>query len=147
MMQLGAEGVFVGSGIFKSGNPEKRAAAIVRAVTDYNNPKVLAEVSEGLGEAMVGINGRHQQGRDREAQQHQDGGARTMTRVGVLAVQGAFREHEQVLEGLGAECFDIRNRSDLDRGADALVIPGGESTVMGKLTRDLGILPALRDMV
>ena len=56
MMQLGAEGVFVGSGIFKSGNPEKRAAAIVRAVTDYNNPKVLAEVSEGLGEAMVGIN-------------------------------------------------------------------------------------------
>ena len=56
MMQLGAEGVFVGSGIFKSGNPEKRAAAIVRAVTDYNNPKALAEVSEGLGEAMVGIN-------------------------------------------------------------------------------------------
>lgn len=56
MMQLGAEGVFVGSGIFKSGNPEKRAAAIVRAVTDFNNPKVLAEVSEDLGEAMVGIN-------------------------------------------------------------------------------------------
>ena len=70
-----------------------------------------------------------------------------MTRVGVLAVQGAFRKHEQVLEGLGAECFEIRNRSDLDRGADALVIPGGESTVMGKLTRDLCILPALRDMV
>ncbi|MFT0898399.1 pyridoxal 5'-phosphate synthase lyase subunit PdxS [Candidatus Methanoprimaticola sp. MG2] len=56
MMQLGAEGVFVGSGIFKSGNPQKRAAAIVRAVTDYNDPKVLAEVSEDLGEAMVGIN-------------------------------------------------------------------------------------------
>ncbi|MDO5861285.1 MAG: pyridoxal 5'-phosphate synthase lyase subunit PdxS [Thermoplasmata archaeon] len=56
MMQLGAEGVFVGSGIFKSGNPAKRAAAIVRAVTDYNDPEVLAEVSEGLGEAMVGIN-------------------------------------------------------------------------------------------
>ena len=56
MMQLGADGVFVGSGIFKSGNPEKRAAAIVRAVTDYNDPKVLAEVSEDLGEAMVGIN-------------------------------------------------------------------------------------------
>ncbi len=56
MMQLGADGVFVGSGIFKSGNPEKRAAAIVRAVTDYKNPKVLAEVSEDLGEAMVGIN-------------------------------------------------------------------------------------------
>ncbi len=56
MMQLGADGVFVGSGIFKSGNPEKRASAIVRAVTDFNNPAVLAEVSEDLGEAMVGIN-------------------------------------------------------------------------------------------
>ena len=56
MMQLGADGVFVGSGIFKSGNPAKRAGAIVRAVTDYNDPEVLAEVSEDLGEAMVGIN-------------------------------------------------------------------------------------------
>lgn len=56
MMQLGAEGVFVGSGIFKSGNPEKRAAAIVKAVTNYNNPEILAELSEDLGEAMVGIN-------------------------------------------------------------------------------------------
>jgi len=56
MMQLGAEGVFVGSGIFKSGNPEKRAQAIVKAVTNYNDPKVLAELSEDLGDAMVGIN-------------------------------------------------------------------------------------------
>ena len=56
MMQLGADGVFVGSGIFKSGNPAQRAAAIVKAVAHYNDPKVLAEVSEGLGEAMVGIN-------------------------------------------------------------------------------------------
>jgi pyridoxal 5'-phosphate synthase pdxS subunit len=56
MMQLGAEGVFVGSGIFKSGNPEKRAAAIVKAVTNYNDAKMLAELSEDLGEAMVGIN-------------------------------------------------------------------------------------------
>ena len=56
MMQLGAEGVFVGSGIFKSGDPKKRASAIVRAVTNYLDPKVLAEVSEDLGEAMVGIN-------------------------------------------------------------------------------------------
>lgn len=56
MMQLGAEGVFVGSGIFKSGDPEKRARAIVRAVTNYNDPKMLAELSEDLGEAMVGIN-------------------------------------------------------------------------------------------
>lgn len=56
MMQLGAEGVFVGSGIFKSGNPVKRAQAIVKAVTNYNNPKIIAELSEDLGEAMVGIN-------------------------------------------------------------------------------------------
>ena len=56
MMQLGAEGVFVGSGIFKSGNPQKRAEAIVKAVTNYQDPKILAEISEDLGEAMVGIN-------------------------------------------------------------------------------------------
>ena len=56
MMQLGAEGVFVGSGIFKSGNPEKRAAAIVQAVTNYTDAKLLAELSKDLGEAMVGIN-------------------------------------------------------------------------------------------
>ena len=56
MMQLGAEGVFVGSGIFKSGNPEKRADAIVKAVTNYTDAKMIAELSEDLGEAMVGIN-------------------------------------------------------------------------------------------
>lgn len=56
MVHLGADGVFVGSGIFKSGNPEKRAAAIVKSVKHYNDPKILAEVSEDLGPAMVGIN-------------------------------------------------------------------------------------------
>ncbi len=56
MMQLGAEGVFVGSGIFKSGNPEKRAQAIVKAVTNFKDAKLIAELSEDLGEAMVGIN-------------------------------------------------------------------------------------------
>lgn len=56
MMQLGAEGVFVGSGIFKSGNPEKRSSAIVQAVTNYKDAKLLAAISEDLGEAMVGIN-------------------------------------------------------------------------------------------
>ena len=56
MMELGAEGVFVGSGIFKSGNPAKRAAAIVQAVTNYNDPDKLAKLSEDLGPAMVGIN-------------------------------------------------------------------------------------------
>lgn len=56
MMQLGAEGVFVGSGIFKSGNPKKRAAAIVQAVTNYKDAELIAHLSEDLGEAMVGIN-------------------------------------------------------------------------------------------
>ena len=56
MMQLGAEGVFVGSGIFKSGNPAKRAAAIVKAVTNYTDARMIAELSTDLGEAMVGIN-------------------------------------------------------------------------------------------
>ena len=56
MMQLGAEGVFVGSGIFKSGNPAKRASSIVQAVTNYKDAKLIAKISEDLGEAMVGIN-------------------------------------------------------------------------------------------
>lgn len=56
MMQLGVDGVFVGSGIFKSGNPAQRARAIVKAVTHYNDPEILADVSRNLGEAMVGIN-------------------------------------------------------------------------------------------
>jgi pyridoxal 5'-phosphate synthase pdxS subunit len=56
MMQLGADGVFVGSGIFKSGDPIARSKAVVKATTFYNDPAVLAEVSRGLGEAMVGIN-------------------------------------------------------------------------------------------
>jgi len=56
MMQLGADGVFIGSGIFKSGNPAHRASACVKATTFYNDPKVVADVSRGLGDAMVGIN-------------------------------------------------------------------------------------------
>jgi len=56
MMQLGCDGVFVGSGIFKSGDPARRARAIVQAVTHYSDPEILADVSAGLGEAMVGIN-------------------------------------------------------------------------------------------
>ncbi|KAL4890373.1 SOR/SNZ family-domain-containing protein [Aspergillus ambiguus] len=67
MMQLGCDGVFVGSGIFKSGDAKKRAKAIVQAVTHFKDPKVLAEVSEGLGEAMVGINVSHMQEADKLA--------------------------------------------------------------------------------
>lgn len=68
MMQLGCDGVFVGSGIFKSGDAKKRARAIVQAVTHYKDPKVLAQVSEGLGEAMVGINVKQMPEADKLAQ-------------------------------------------------------------------------------
>ena len=95
MMQLGAEGVFVGSGIFKSGNPAQRAAAIVKATTFHDDPDVLAKVSRGLGEAMVGINVD-----DDPGQPHRLGRARLVTgpgsradSIGVLALQGDVREH------------------------------------------------------
>ena len=70
-----------------------------------------------------------------------------MSRIGVLAVQGAFREHIDALSELGADCFEIRKTFDLDGGADGLVLPGGESTVMGKLIRDLGMFDILEGMV
>ena len=93
MMQLGAEGVFVGSGIFKSGDPVKRAAAIVQAVTNYKDAKKIAELSEDLGEAMVGIN--------EQEIKHPHGRARTIMRIAVLALQGAFIEHERMLPAAG----------------------------------------------
>lgn len=82
MMQLGAEGVFVGSGIFKSGDPKKRAAAIVKAVTNYQDSKMLAELSEDLGEAMVDIN---EQGIQLLMAER---GKQSRMKIGILAVQG-----------------------------------------------------------
>lgn len=70
-----------------------------------------------------------------------------MSRVGILAVQGAFAEHKASLSRIGADCFEIRKAADLDRRPDAIVIPGGESTVMGKLLRDLGMFDRLRGMI
>lgn len=70
-----------------------------------------------------------------------------MSGVGVLALQGAFVEHEKALADLGAESFEIRKASDLDLNPDALIIPGGESTVMGKLIRDLGMYDRIRSMI
>ena len=67
--------------------------------------------------------------------------------VAVLAVQGAFIEHEQRLQQLGAECFELRQAADLERPFDALVLPGGESTVQGKLLRDLDMYDALRSKI
>ena len=67
--------------------------------------------------------------------------------IGVLAVQGAFIEHERILQSLGAEVFEIRQLRDLDRTIDGLVLPGGESTVQGKLLRDLGLFEPLREKI
>ena len=68
-------------------------------------------------------------------------------RIGVLAVQGAFEEHEQMLRALGAECFEIRQLADLSGKMDGLVLPGGESTVMGKLLRELGLFQPLWEKI
>ena len=70
-----------------------------------------------------------------------------MVTVAILALQGAFIEHEHVLDRLGVDRFEIRQRSDLERPFDALIIPGGESTVIGKLLKDLGILSPLRNRI
>lgn len=67
--------------------------------------------------------------------------------IGVLAVQGAFIEHERILKSLGAEVFEIRQLRDLDRHLDGLVLPGGESTVQGKLLHDLGLFEPLKNLI
>lgn len=67
--------------------------------------------------------------------------------IGILAVQGAFIEHEQALASLGASCFEIRRAEDLSRPMDGLILPGGESTVQGKLLRDLGLFAPLKDKI
>lgn len=67
--------------------------------------------------------------------------------IGVLALQGAFAEHEQMLGRLGADWFEIRQRKDLERALDGLILPGGESTVMNKLLRDLGLYEPLRERI
>ena len=68
-------------------------------------------------------------------------------RVGILAVQGAFAEHERMLSELGVKCIELRQASDLHKGFDRLVLPGGESTAQGRMLRELGMLEPLRDMI
>ena len=136
MMQLGAEGVFVGSGIFKSGNPAERAAAIVKATTFYDDPDVIAKVSRGLGEAMVGINVED----DPAAAPARR--ARLVSRprptVGVLALQGDVREHLAALARLRrAAAVPVRRPEEIDE-LDGIVLPGGESTTIDKLSRTFG---------
>ena len=144
MMQLGADGVFVGSGIFKSGNPEARAAAIVKATTFHDDPTVVAEASRGLGEAMVGINVRRPRGAASARRAWLVSPAPDP--VGVLALQGDFREHLLVLGELGADAVPVRRESELDQVA-GLVIPGGESSVMDKLSRLFGLAEPLKGRI
>lgn len=68
-------------------------------------------------------------------------------KIGVLALQGAFIEHEKMLESLGAETFEIRQRKDIETSMDAVILPGGESTVMGKLLHDLDLMNPIKDMI
>ena len=140
MMQLGAEGVFVGSGIFKSGNPEKRASAIVQAVTNYKDAKLLAAISEDLGEAMVGIN-------ENEiailmAERGQLDGEKTDRRAG-----GARARLPSTLPWYG-NWAQRRLRSGSFRIWSGrwtrLILPGGESTAMRKLLDELGLYEPLR---
>ena len=138
MMQLGAEGVFVGSGIFKSGNPKKRADAIVKAVTNYKDAKMLAELSSDLGEAMVGIN---------ESEIQLLMAEENKMKIAVLAVQGAFMEHEKALQRLGAETVELRKAEDLEQDFDGLVLPGGESTVQSRLLKELSMFEPLKEKI
>jgi len=136
-MQLGAEGVFVRSGIFKSEDPARRARAIVQATTHFNDPKILAEVSKGLGSPMRGIELstipegerlRSAAGRSpsasagdaaRDAAKDGSGG---IMKIGVLALQGAFFEHAQILRRIGVEAVEVRLPAHLD-GLSALILP------------------------
>ena len=125
----GAEAVFVGSGVFKSADPARRARAIVRATTHYEDAKAVADASRGLGEAMPGIDTAHMAAGDAAA------GARLVRplAVGVLALQGDYDAHARdLLRALGASVREVRRCAELD-GLAGLVLPGGESTTLLKL--------------
>ena len=143
MMQLGVDGVFVGSGIFKSGNPAKRANAIVKSVTHYNDPKMLAEISRNLGEAMVG--------RQISSIPDQD----LTCRSGLVKFiyenrhsrlsRRFFGTPAEILEKLDVDVVQVRTSAQL-QDLDGLIIPGGESTTIGKLAMDFHMLEDLRIM-
>ena len=163
MMQLGADGVFVGSGIFKSADPAARAKAIVQATTHYQDAKILAEVSQGLGDAMPGLEiGQIEPGeahpaprlvawpaapaRPQRPARPAPPPAEGQPHIGVLALQGAFREHVRMLRGLGAKVTEVRLPRDLE-GLDGLMIPGGESTTIGLLLEEHKLMEPLREFV
>ena len=148
MMQLGAEGVFVGSGIFKSGLRRLRYLQVRQSGEEGPRHRQRSDQLQRRRPAGGGIHrlrrghGGHQRGGD-----HNPYGRERQMRIGILALQGAFLEHGQMLEGLHAEHFEIRQRSDLDSPMDGLILPGGESTAMGKLMDCLDMLQPLRERI
>ncbi len=152
MMQLGADGVFVGSGIFKSGNPAERANAIVQATLHYNDPGVVAKVSRGLGEAMVGINVEELPAAAPPRR------ARVVTGPpsGSVAAWGgddrgpcaAGRRARALaaLDSVGARAVPVKD-ADALATVDGLVLPGGESTTISMLAVRWGLMEPLRAAV
>ena len=170
MMALGAEGVFVGSGIFKSEDPPARARAIVEATTHWQDPARVAAASRGLGPAMVSLESSKLERRaaagparlvaarlrqwpsadldgvaNGSAPRHRATRPRPSPVVGVLALQGGFEAHARMLRGVGAEVREVRTPADLD-GIEGLVIPGGESTTMTLGIEREGLAEPLREL-
>ena len=161
VMQLGAEGVFVGSGIFKSEDPARMANAIVQATTYFDDPKKIAEVSKGLGAPMRGHRPRGDPGAGaprrprlvgRDARTSSSRAASSVQRshaiamkIGVLALQGAFREHLDTLAAIGVEGVRVREPADLE-GVSGLILPGGESTTMRQLIERWGLRQPILDL-
>ena len=142
MMQLGAEGVFVGSGIFKSGDPAKRAAAIVKAVTNL----LMQSSSQSFLRISVRLWSESTRARLKSSWKKEANKMKSGLKIGVSAVQGAFIEHKRMLESLGCECVELRRKSDIC-DLDGLVLPGGESTVQGKLLRELDMFDELKERI
>ena len=153
VMQLGAEGVFVGSGIFKSEDPARMANAIVQATTHFDDPKNIAEVSKGLGAPMRGHRHRgdprgRSGSRSAAGRRRDDAPAsgRQPMKIGVLALQGAFREHLDTLarhRRRGRSGAPARPTSTASAG---LILPGGESTTMRQLIDRWGLREPILDL-
>ena len=143
MMQLGAEGNFVGSGIFKSEDPARRARAIVEATTHFNDPERVAQASMELGDAMPGLEIEALASTAVCCRVAAPDLSESRLRIGVLAIQGDFEAHRRTLKSLGAEATEVRTPEQL-ADLDGLVIPGGESTTISMgLERD-GLDAAVR---
>ena len=144
MMQLGAEGNFVGSGIFKSEDPARRARAIVEATTHFEDPERVAEASMELGEAMPGLEIEALASRRRAAAGSRLVRLHEPLRIGVLALQGDFEAHRRMLRGARRRASEVRTARQLD-GLDGLVIPGGESTTITMGMERDGLDEPIRD--